>query len=123
GISKSYGLKFSGEKFVNAPINRFIFYFVPLCSFGYMVSGGPDQFLGIPIITPTLAPVYRNALLALSLAATIYWVFVGTRAFLQHKLSPQYYGYMLTHFVIYLVSYVVITEINYSWLTINIWHN
>ena len=30
---------------------------------------------------------------------------------------------MLTHFTIFLVAYLLIDDITYGWLTINIWHN
>lgn len=123
GIAKSYGLRFSGKDFFNAPVNRFIFYLVPLCSFAYMVSSGPSTFLSIPIFTPKLSPEFRNVLLILAISGTLYWFVFGTKALLHRKISLQYYGYMLTHFGIYLISYVAINDIEYSWLTINIWHN
>jgi hypothetical protein len=31
--------------------------------------------------------------------------------------------YMLSHFAIFYVGYIVIDDINYGWLVLNVWHN
>jgi hypothetical protein len=123
GIAKSYALKCPDVGFASSTANRILFYLVPMTSFLYMVSGGPDEFLGIPIFTIALNEQFRWLLLALSYAGALFWLINGTKALFEKRISAFYFLYMLSHFSVYLVSYVVITEINYSWLTINIWHN
>lgn len=123
GIAKSYGFKCADTGFARNRTNRVLFYFVPLTSFVYMISSGPTEFLGIPIFTVVFPESFRWLLLIASYAGALLWLFSGTRALSQKRISAWYFIYMLSHFTIYLVSYTLITEINYSWLTINIWHN
>lgn len=123
GISKSYAAKYIDKNFPHSRFNRFLFYLVPLTSFGYMVSAGPTEFLGIPIFTLHLDEEFRLILLGITLLATGIWLISGTKAFLKKHISFFYYFYMLSHFAIYLIAYTYISEINYCWLTINIWHN
>ena len=39
------------------------------------------------------------------------------------RLAAVHTLYMLTHFTIFLVAYLLIDDITYGWLMINIWHN
>lgn len=123
GIAKSYGFKCTDKSFVCSPVNRLIFYMVPFTSFIYMVSDGPSHFLNIPIFTVTLPIEVRWTLLAVSFIASLYWLIIGTKALLEKQITGFYFTYMLSHFGIYLVAYTLLSDINYSWLTINIWHN
>lgn len=123
GIAKSYGFKCTDKSFSRNRSNRALFYLVPLTSFIYMISSGPTEFLGIPIFTVVFQESFRWLLLITSYAGALAWLFNGTKALSRKQISAWYFIYMLTHFTIYLVSYTLITEINYSWLTINIWHN
>lgn len=123
GIAKSYGFKCADTNFTRSVQNRVLFYLVPLTSFMYMISSGPERFLNIPIFTFTLAEEIRWLLLITSYAAALYWLFSATHALRQKRITAWYFTYMLSHFSIYLAAYTCITEINYSWLTINIWHN
>ncbi|WP_345198751.1 hypothetical protein [Kistimonas scapharcae] len=123
GVAKSYGMKGQCKVFATNSGQRIAFYLVPLTTFVYMISAGHSHFLGIPIWTIIFPDSVRLALLAICFGAIIYWMINGTRALLRKEITPFYFGYVLTHFVIYTVSYVVINDINCSWLTINIWHN
>jgi hypothetical protein len=123
GISKSYGFKCADNRCVHSKLNRTLFYLVPLTSFVYMISSGPTDFLNIPIFTFTLAEELRWTLLVTSYVAALYWLLNATIALWQKRLSIWYFAYMVSHFSIYLVAYTCITEIDYGWLTVNIWHN
>ena len=123
GVAKSYGMKGQCKTFATHRGQRIAFYLVPLTTFTYMISAGHSHFLGIPIWTATLPENIRFALLALCYGSIVYWMIFGTKALLRKDITPFYYGYVLTHYFIYTISYVAINDINCSWLTINIWHN
>lgn len=123
GIAKSYGLKGADKDFVRTPRHRFLFYLTPLTSFAYMISQGQDSFLNIPILTISLDDDIRNILLLCSYTTALSWLALALVALRRKQVSLYYFVYMLSHFCIYLVAYTLIDEINYSWLTINIWHN
>lgn len=123
GIAKTYAIKSGSKQFANSPFNRVVFYLVPAASFLYLISSGPDQFLTIPIYTFYLPDSFRSFLICLCLVCIAGWLFTAIKAYIKNEISGLYLGYSLSHFFIYIVSYIVINEINYSWLTINIWHN
>jgi hypothetical protein len=123
GISKAYGMKSGSKNFVNNPFNRAAFYFVPLFSFIYMLGKGDDKFLGIPIFTIPLTPEFRSLLLILSCSIALIWILLALKSLYNKSISLIYFCYMLSHFIIYIYSYLFIDNINFSWLSINIWHN
>lgn len=123
GIAKAYGAKCTDKLFSREPVNRLLFYIVPLCSFTYMISAGPTHFLTIPIFSFTLVPPLRWLLAIICVTAAAVWLIKAFSALKKKQISAMYFGYTLSHFCIYLVAYVVISEINHCWLTINIWHN
>jgi hypothetical protein len=123
GIAKSYGMKAGSRDFVNSSLNRTLFYLVPLSSFLYLISSGPNSFLNIPIATFNADPIIRTSLLFICLSSILVWLIIGIKALSKKEISYLYFNYMLSHFLIYVISYVVIDEINYCWLITNIWHN
>lgn len=123
GISKSYGMKAGSKSFVNNFYHRMSFYVASATSFLYMISAGHKKFLGFDIWTIQLAEEIRFAFLMLFSLATMYWLVGGIRSLVKGEISKLYFYYMLSHFAIYIVAYILISDINYGWLTINSWHN
>ncbi|MGI5308342.1 hypothetical protein [Rheinheimera sp. WS51] len=123
GVAKAYSFKCADSNFARSTINRTMFYTVPFTTFFYMISGGPEYFLNIPILTISLSTELRLILMIISFSAALLWLIKGLIALAQKKISFLYYIYTLSHYSIYLTAYIFITEIDYSWLTINIWHN
>ena len=47
----------------------------------------------------------------------------ASQAWREGRLAAVHTLYMLTHFTIFSVGYLLIEDITYGWLVINIWHN
>src|SRR4029079_1850003 len=52
-----------------------------------------------------------------------YWVFRRVQAWRARRLALVHTLYMSSHFLIFAVGYLLIDNITYGWLVINIWHN
>jgi hypothetical protein len=52
-----------------------------------------------------------------------YWLARRIQAWREGRLATVHMLYMLSHFAVFGVAYLLIEDITYGWLTINIWHN
>jgi hypothetical protein len=52
-----------------------------------------------------------------------YWVLRRVQAWRANRLAGAHTLYMLSHFAIFGVTYVLIENITYGWLSTNMWHN
>lgn len=123
GISKAYMGKNRPKQFGNPLIIRAAFWAVPIATFLALSNRSPGQFLFFSLRTLPVpdAVLYVAALIAGALV--IMWGLEQVKAYRAGKLATPWVCYMLSHFVVYYVAYVHIQEVNYGWLTINIWHN
>lgn len=123
GIEKSIRFK-SGSRWVfSESLDRASFYFVPVAAFLYMSSRGPVEFLFLPVAVLPVPESLGVFLLVLALALVIIWAVKAGLALNQGRISWNYYGYVLSHHVIYLVAYCFVRDVTIGWLAINIWHN
>jgi hypothetical protein len=51
------------------------------------------------------------------------WVFRRIRAWGQGELALVHTLYMASHFAVFAVAYLLIDDVSYGWLVVNIWHN
>ena len=123
GISKAYAGKSSGKYIGNKVITRSAFYLVPLAGFLVTSSRQPDEFLYMPIKTIPLNEYIVMAVSAAAIVAVALWILEQIKAWRQGQLAVPYVLYMVSHFTMFFFAYVYFKEINYGWLTINIWHN
>ncbi len=123
GISKAYIGKNPGRSIGEPKWARLAFYSVPVAGILHMSARAPETFLFMPVQTVSvpLAIVWTaDAAAGLAVAA---WLSYHAMAAIRGRLALSYFLYMLSHFAIYLIAYIVIDDVNYGWLTINIWHN
>ena len=98
-------------------------YLLPLWGILYRSWQKPDAFLGIPIkVVPVALPVVQGAAI-LSIAALALWLGRQAVAWYQGRLPVAYTLYVLSHLTIFAFGYLLIDNLDYGWLTINIWHN
>ena len=123
GISKAYTLKSRTKLSGSESFNRFVFYSIPISTFLVMSSRQHPQFLWSDVFTVPIPPLFADSLLLVSATATVYWLIQQFVSVYKGMLSPLVLAYFISHFCIYIFSYVVIKDINKGWLLINIWHN
>jgi hypothetical protein len=123
GISKAYAGKSRGKEFGNPLILRATFYAVPVTAILALSNRAPAEFLYFALRTLPVADVVVTIAGVVTSALLIMWLIEQVKAYRAGKLAVPYVIYVISHFVVYYVAYIHLREINYGWLTINIWHN
>ncbi|GLS27941.1 hypothetical protein [Marinibactrum halimedae] len=123
GIAKS--IKYKSQSTESGPVlfHRLVFYITPITTFAYMSSLQPDAFLYMDVVTLPIPAEMVYGLAAINIILMIAWGCWLIWALYSQKVSLNYALYHLSHHAIFVVAYVAISNINYGWLAINIWHN
>jgi hypothetical protein len=101
----------------------FAIYLVPIYGIAARSATMGESFLGLPV-KPIVLPDPIVMLLGVAAgAAVIAWIAKTMRAALGGTLDVYYAAFIVSHIAIFLVGYVVVTDVNTGWLAINVWHN
>lgn len=123
GVAKSIRFKGKSVESGNERFNRMMFYLVPVICFLMMSSRQPEMYLFMPVYTLPIPVNVANSLAIVTFVLWCAWFVMQIKALLSRSLSPTHFVYLLSHYTIYLVAYVSISNVTYGWLAINIWHN
>lgn len=123
GISKAYAGKSRDKQLGNPFILRATFYVVPLTGILAVSHRSPGEFLYLPLRTFPVSDLLLTGVSIAAAALLIMWSIEQIRAYRAGKLSVPHVTYLLSHFAVYFVAYIYIQNLDYGWLTINIWHN
>jgi hypothetical protein len=124
GISKAYLAKNRNKCNDRNPwLTRAAFYSVPVTGILAVSNRAPGQFLFFPLKTLPVADLVVDAAFGATAILLSAWLISQVRAWIAGKFAVSYVLYILSHHLIYFLAYIYIEEINYGWLTINIWHN
>lgn len=123
GISKAYAAKSKDKQLGNPLILRAAFYAVPITGILAVSHRSPPQFLYFLLKTIPVADVVLTAAYVVTAALLIMWLIEQVKAYLAGKLAVPYVTYVLSHFAIYFMAYIYHQNLDYGWLTVNIWHN
>ena len=123
GIAQIYRRKAGALAEEPALLTKSAIYLLPLWGILYRSWQKPATFLDMPIKVLPVPLIVVQGAAALSLVALAVWL--GRQAVLwrQGRLPVAYSLYMLSHLVIFTVGYLVVDDLSYGWLTINVWHN
>ena len=123
GISRIYRRKAGGSDRENPWLNQAIFYLVPLWGILHRSHQNPDSFLGIELRVVPIPTLVVDVVAVLALLALAYWLVTRLIAWWRGTLPLAHTLYMVSHFVVFFVGYILIDDINRGWLVVNIWHN
>lgn len=123
GIAKSIKFKSKSVEAGSETFNRIVFYLIPIACFMAMSSRQPQKFLYMDVYTVPIPVFIANILLGLAAVVFCVWLVRQLQAVGSGQLKRGHLAYLLSHHIIYLVAYVVISEVSIGWLAINIWHN
>lgn len=123
GIAQIYRRK-AGALGEEPPLlTKSVIYLLPLWGILYRSWQKPDNFLNLSVkVLPVPLAVVQGAAV-LSLAALGWWLGRQVLLWRQGRLPVAYTLYMLSHLAVFTVGYLVVENISYGWLTINVWHN
>lgn len=83
----------------------------------------PGTFIGLELRVVPVPGVVLDIALAAAFTLLGVWVFRRYQAWRENRLAAVHTLYMLSHFAIFAIGYLVIDDISFGWLAINIWHN
>lgn len=102
---------------------KLAFYLVPVWGILQRSAEQPASFIGLEIYTFPVPWLVVHAVGACACVAFLAWAALRLRMWLRGELPVAQTLYLLSHFGIFAVAYILIDDITYGWLAINIWHN
>lgn len=123
GISRIYYRKSNPARIGNSLIEQLTIYTLPLYGILYRSWQAPPRFLGAELkVLPT--PYWVVRILAIASAVVfVLWVIAQVRAYLRREMKLAYTLFMLSHLTVFFSGYILIDNITYGWLCLNVWHN
>ena len=123
GISRACRRKDPGALYEEGWIDQAIFYSLPILGVMYRSYQDPGLFIGlelkvvaVPAVVASVCAVATGALLA-------YWAYRRFQTWRASRLAPVHTLYLLSHFAMFAAGYLLVADITYGWLAINVWHN
>jgi hypothetical protein len=123
GISQAYRRKSGGLVTENERLSLLTFYLVPLWGILHRSHQDPGKFLGMELKTLPVPEPLVDAVGLAALVMLLWWLAGRAAAWWRGRLPCAHTLFVLSHFVIFYVGYVLIESINYGWLVLNVWHN
>jgi hypothetical protein len=123
GISRAYRGKERDALYEDGWLDQAIFYALPVLGVLHRSHQDPGVFLFMELKVIPVSSVIVDFAAAATLVLMAYWAYRRFLAWQEGRLAAVHTLYMLTHFTIFIVSYVLIADITFGWLVINIWHN
>jgi len=119
GIARAYNRR-AGSPHGRDRLSDLIIYGFPLWGLACRSSQGNHEFYGMPLHFPQVPELVPIVLGVIAWGGLGLWLVRGRRSAAR---SLGHLLFVLSHVLITTVSYVVIEDITYGWLFINIWHN
>lgn len=123
GISRMYLAQARKVYTPNPFLDNYAMYALPLCGILYRSWQQPSKYLGVDVYT---FPVSLHIVYIVGIAASVLMVLQFLRwqkAWREGALPLPYVLYMISHYIIFACGYLLISDINFGWLLVNIWHN
>lgn len=98
-------------------------YVPPLWGIVHRSNQAPDTFLGLEVRVITVPGAVETMLGIAAAAAVACWVVERTAAARRGEFAPAHALYMVSHWAVFFVGYVLIADIDAGWITLNVWHN
>lgn len=123
GVSQVYRRKSGGQASDDETLTKVMFYLLPLWGILYRSWQAPDKFLGLEIRVIPVPGWLVDVVAVAAIASVALWVLIRARAFLRGDGPVAHTLYIASHVTIFTIGYLIIEDVTYGWLVINIWHN
>ena len=123
GISQAYRRKSGALGAENERLAKITFYVIPLWGILHRSVQDPDSFLGVTFKVIPVPGVLEQAVAGAAALMFVWWVVTRIIMWREGQLPLSHTLYMLSHFAIFYIGYVLIEDVNAGWLVVNIWHN
>ena len=123
GISRVYAAKSDGLVRDDPTFAQAVFYLVPLWGILHRSWQAPGEFLFVELRVVPVPELVVDIVGAAAMVTLLVWAIDRLRAWQLGRLPVAHTWYMVSHFVVFYVGYLLIDDITFGWLVINVWHN
>lgn len=123
GISQGYRRKANAGKQESDRLLTWAFYLLPLWGILYRSWQAPDKFIGIDLVVIPTPYVLVALVGVMAVGSLVLWAAQRFRSLMNGEPLWIHTAYMVSHFIVFYVGYIMIEDITYGWLAINVWHN
>jgi len=123
GIATFYRKKAQNPVPENKHIALATLWCVPIWGVLNRCAEGWDKFLFLPVWMPPIPGWIPMIAGIISVGLIAYWAVNVLRASTKGTIPLGHTMFMISHFTVFYVGYVLTKEINTGWLVANIWHN
>lgn len=123
GISRAYRGKERAALYEEGWIDQAIFWALPVLGVLHRSYQDPHLFIGLELRVIPVPEWLMSGSVAATVVLLAYWIVRRVQAWRSGRLSAAHTLYMLSHFAVFGFAYILIEDITYGWLAINIWHN
>ena len=123
GISQAYRRKAQDFVVERRGVSRLVFSLLPLWGILHRSHHAPATFLDLELRALPVPGVIVDGVAVAALAALGWWVLTRASAWRQGQLPVAHTLYLVSHFAVFFVGYILIEDIDTGWLVVNIWHN
>lgn len=101
-----------------------LFALVALWGLLHRLTTAPDHFIypTLPLSVPHVPVWFADGVGALAVAGLVWWAFQRLRDYLAGELPLAHTLFSASHYLIFIVGYVVMDDIAGGWLVTNLWH-
>jgi len=104
-------------------LSKAAIYLLPLWGIIHRSNQAPDRFLGLELKVITFPGIVETAVGVAAAASIVWWIVERYQAARQGEFAPAHTLYMVSHWAVFWVGYVLIANIDAGWITLNVWHN
>lgn len=123
GIARIYYHKSNPARPAKNLLEQLTIYTVPLYGILYRSWQNPRSFLGMELkVLPTPAGVVTVAGIA-SAVVVVCWMARQFAAYRKGAVKPGYTLFVLSQLIVFTTGYILIEDITFGWLSLNVWHN
>jgi hypothetical protein len=123
GISRAYRAKDPHASYEEGWLDQTIFYALPVLGILHRSYQDPGVFIGMELRVIPVASIVLDAAAIATVALLAFWIIRQVQAYRLGRMARIHTLYMATHFAVFAVAYLLIADVTYGWLVINIWHN
>lgn len=123
GVSRAYRGKDRGALYEDGWLDQAIFYALPVLGILHRSHQDSGLFIGMELKVIPVPAIAVDVATAAALLLLSVWVWRRIQAWREGRLAALHTLYMTSHFAIFTIGYLAISDVSYGWLAINMWHN
>lgn len=123
GLAQQYRQRAGGLPWDAVRLSELTLWSVPIWGLLHRCAQRPDEFIFQPFWLPPVPPSCATIAGCIAGALWLFWIYTRIVAYRRGQLSIGHTLYMVSHLLIFLIGYVLISEICSGWLLVNVWHN